>query len=468
VKPYVDGAQPYADVAIVVGTPAAGGPGLPAANRLWSRYEGRPQGAWQSAVAISDALSRRGVFSRLLYMSAQGGSWPESLKRYRAVIVPELAVLDKSHLDPLRQYVKDGGRLIAFGHASLLDGKGQRREDYGLGDVLGVRFAGEATFPAEAHKATVKADSAYNEAFGAHVLVTGRGEAWASDGSPMPHWVELTLPKAVEVARIELVNRHGPYQVTDFEIEAFEENQWRQIGAVQGASSREIPVPLSPPVRVEKLRVKIMRELFQGEDRQYADVRAIRVLDAKGRDWVGGSGARIPLAVDDPQLARIFGDRPTAWAPMAVCVEPTTAKVAANLRAKDPTAAILSNRFGGGDGHLIATSDGAFDTDHSFWSGLAGLAAGEPTLIVKPEDARRYRIIMTRVASAHVLHLIDSQTDQPGAPPRRLSVSLSSARLGDPSQATQVGSDAPVELLQEGGRISLVVQPDPAVTVVFE
>ena len=29
VKPYLDGAEPYADVAIVLGTPCAGGPGLP-------------------------------------------------------------------------------------------------------------------------------------------------------------------------------------------------------------------------------------------------------------------------------------------------------------------------------------------------------------------------------------------------------------------------------------------------------
>ncbi len=468
VKPYVDGAQPYADIAIVVGTPAAGGPGLPAANRLWSRYEGRPQGAWQSAVAIGDALLQRGVFSQLLYVSAQGGSWPESLEHFRAIVVPELAMLDEAHLDQLRQYVKDGGRLIAFGHASLLDEKGQRREDYGLGDVFGVRFAGEATFPAEAHKATVKADSEYNEAFGAHVLTTGRGEAWASDGSPMPHWVELTLPKAVEVVRVELVNRQGPYQITDFEIEAFEEDRWKKIGAAENASSREIPIPLDPPVKVEKLRVKILRELFQGEDRQYADVRAIRVLDTKGRDWVGWSGARIPLAIDDPQLVRAFGDRPTAWAPMAVCIEPTTAKVVANLRAKEPTTAILSNRFGSGNAHLVTTGDGAFDIGHSFWSGVARLAAGEPTLIVKPEDARRYRIIMTRVAGAHVLHLIDSQTDRPGAAPRQVLVSLNSARLGDPSRATQVGGDAPLELSQENGRISFVVQPDPVASVVLK
>ena len=69
-------------------------------------------------------LACRGVFSRLLYLSAQGGYWPESLKQFRAVLVPELALLDQAHLEQLRRYVRQGGRLIAFGHASILDEKG--------------------------------------------------------------------------------------------------------------------------------------------------------------------------------------------------------------------------------------------------------------------------------------------------------------------------------------------------------
>lgn len=468
VKPYVKDARPYADVAIVVGTPAAGGPGLPGANPFWRRYQGIQQGAWQSAVAISDALLRRGVFSRLLYMSAQGGSWPASLDEYRAIIIPELAVLDETHLDQLREYVQGGGHLIAFGHASLLDEESQRRDDFGLGDVFGARLTGEVAFPAESQKATIKVDSEYNEAFGARVLAGAPGEAWASDGTPMPHWIELTLPKRVEVARVDVVNRHGPYQITDIEIEAFEGDEWKQINAIQGASAREIVVPLTPPVQVEKLRVKILKELYQGEDRQHADVRAVRVLDAKGRDWVGGSATRIPLTFDDPDIARAFEDSPVAWAPMAVSVEPTTSRMVAHLKAKAPAAAILKNRFGQGEAYLFATSDGAFRTDHPLWSGLARMAAGEPTLVVNAEDHYRYRFIMTRVTNAHVLHVIDSQTDLPGKPTREVSVSLLSASLGDPANATLVGADEPLTLSHDGGRIAFVIQPDPVSTIVLK
>lgn len=468
VKPHLDGAEPYADVAVVLGAPAAGGPGLPVANAFWKRYQGRSQGAWQAAVAISDALARRGALSRILYASAQGGSWPESLKQYRAVFVPELALLDEARLDQLRQYVRQGGRLIAFGHASLLDAKGQPRKDYGLDDVLGARLAGEVAFPPESQKAAIRVDSQYNEAFGAHVLAGGAGEAWASAGTPMPHWVEVTLPKPVAVVRVQVVNRAGPYQITDMELEADEGGQWKRLHSARGAASRTISLALAAPTRVEKLRVKILRELYQGQDRQYADVQAIRVLDAKGHDWVSGSAARVPLTFDDPRLRLAFGDARPAWIPMAVRVEGTGARTAASLQCSGTPPAILANHFGSGEAYLVTTGDGALDKDDPFWAGLARLAAGEPTVLLGPEDARRYRLVLTRVAGAHVLHVIDSQADASKAPPPPVSISLSASKLGGVSQATQIGRDAPLELSNRAGRTSLIVQPDPVASVVLK
>ena len=120
---------------------------------------------------------------------------------------------------------------------------------------------------------------------------------------------------------------------------------------------------------------KILKELFQNEDRQYADLAAIRVLDAEGRDWVGGSAARIPLTFGEPDIGRMFGEQPIAWPPMAVRVEPTTARAIAHVQAEVPAAAILNNRFGEGEADLVTTADGAFDADDSFWTGLAALAA---------------------------------------------------------------------------------------------
>ena len=471
VKPYVQNAQPYADVAVVLGTPAEGGGGLPGANPFWRRPAAGGSGAWDAAIAMSDALAENGVCSRMLYRTAQGGSWPDSLAPFRAVLVPETAPLDQAHLDKLRRYVTGGGRLIVFGHGSLLDGKNVRRKDYGLADVLGVRLAGQRTFRTHSKKAAIQVDSEFNKAFGAHVLATGRGEAWASDGSPMPHWVELTLSEPVEVAGVGLVNRAGPYQIADFDIEVWRDKQWRRLKSIRGSSARQATVTLDPPVRAEKFRVKILRELYRGEDRQYADVGAIHLVDTKGHDWGSdtkgrgrGSPARIPLAFEGPIVRRAFGEAPVAWAPRAVAVKPTTAKTVARLRGANSVPAILAGQAGKGTAYLVTTGDGFLRRDDPFWTGLARLAAGEPTLVVKPEDRRRYRIILTRAGGAHVLHVIDSQ---PGKP-RQVRVSLLPARLGNFREAVLIGADRPLKILIEGARISLTVQPDPVASVILK
>jgi hypothetical protein len=219
---------------------------------------------------------------------------------------------------------------------------------------------------------------------------------------------------------------------------------------------------------MEKLRVKILREQYQNEDRQYADVAAIRVLDAQGHDWVGGSASRIPLVFHDPEIGGLFADPPSNWMPLAVRVQPTSSRTVASLLPDHSAPAILTNRFGSGEAYLVATSDGCFERDDPFWKGLARLAAGEPTMVVSPEDAGRYRFILTQVAGTHVLHVIDPQADQPRSPARTVMISLNAPRLGNPRQAIQLGADMPLQLTEQDGRISFVVKPDPVASIVLQ
>jgi hypothetical protein len=58
------------------------------------------------------------------------------------VILQANARLTDEVCDRIRSFVQRGGVLIAEGHASLVDGHGGRRADYGLADVLGVHFRG--------------------------------------------------------------------------------------------------------------------------------------------------------------------------------------------------------------------------------------------------------------------------------------------------------------------------------------
>ncbi len=98
--------------------------------------------------------------------------------------------------------------------------------------------------------------------------------------------------------------------------------------------------------------------------------------------------------------------------------------------------------------------------------GLTRLAADEPTLIVKPADANRYRLILTHAGGAYVLDVIDSQASSTDSPP--VSVSLTSAKLDNPGQATLVGSDKPLVISHENGRFTLVVSPTPVASVVLK
>jgi len=452
VQPFLKDAQPYADVAIVLGTPAADGPGLPA-------------NAWGRAIALSDVLGRAGVFSRLLYDTEQGGSWPESLTELPAIILPELAVLDDAHVEHIRQYVKKGGRLIALGRASMLDAKGERKQDYALGDVFGARYKGELAVPARKHETQVKVDSEYSAEFAGRHLVDGQPTAWASGGTPMPHWAEITLPEPADVAALELISRQGPYLVAEIDVEVKDHNGWKPAGSVRGATARVISVKFDHAVRTKVIRVTILRELYQGQDRQYADVQSIRVLDKAGRDCSTSRGIPIVAATED--LHRMLAATPVFFPPRVLDVERTTAEVVGRLDRKDGPPAILRNRYGKGDAILVATGEGSFRGQDGFSAALRSLAVGKPTLSASDQAKRRYRFILTRAGGKHVLHVIDPVAAGAKFRAAEVEISLETKRFGGLSEARLVGEVEAIPTHEEGGRLTFLACPDPVASILL-
>jgi len=467
VRPVVEDARPYADVAIVLGAPSVDGPSLAAGNTLWTWYDAKQRSVWDEAVAISDRLEQDGVFAQLLYASGDGAGWPDSLADYRVILLPERAPLDEVHARRLREYVEGGGTLVAFGHASMLDAEGVRQDDYLLGDVLGVRYAGEVKFPPKKHKSRVTVDSEYSPEYAAANLLDGRPTAWASSGTPMPHWAEILLPEPVDVAKIELVSRPGPYLVADIDVEVYVDGSWKAAGSVRNAESRLISVPLDAPVRTDRIRVTILRELYENEDRQYADVEAIRVLDTAGDDCSTNRAQPVPVLATAPDLRRAQGQESLSFLPMVVRVEPTGAEVIAELDNADCSPAVLRNRCGRGEAILVTTSEGSFQEDASFWTALGRLVIGEPTLMCDEKVMDRYRFILTRRADAHVLHVIDSTAGAADYQPADVAVSLEAERLGALQRAELVGSAAPLTTQTNDGRITFTLRPDPVASVVL-
>ena len=69
----------------------------------------------------------------------------ERLRKYRLLILPNVAMLSDRHCEQIRDYVKSGGSLMASFETSLYDENLQGREDFGLADLLGISKAGDAT-----------------------------------------------------------------------------------------------------------------------------------------------------------------------------------------------------------------------------------------------------------------------------------------------------------------------------------
>ncbi|MEJ7767517.1 MAG: alpha-amylase family protein [Chitinophagaceae bacterium] len=67
----------------------------------------------------------------------------ERLDRYKVVILPNVRCMSDKELELLKNYVRDGGNIIATYTTSLCDQDGKERKDYGLSELFGVSFTGK-------------------------------------------------------------------------------------------------------------------------------------------------------------------------------------------------------------------------------------------------------------------------------------------------------------------------------------
>jgi len=67
----------------------------------------------------------------------------EELKKYSALLLPNIALLSDEQCRQLRSYVDAGGSLLATFETSMYNERNEGRKDFGLADVFGVHKAGE-------------------------------------------------------------------------------------------------------------------------------------------------------------------------------------------------------------------------------------------------------------------------------------------------------------------------------------
>jgi len=67
----------------------------------------------------------------------------EGLKKYRALLLPNIAVLSDHQCEQIREYVRTGGSIMASFETSLYDEDLNARANFGLADLFGINKAGD-------------------------------------------------------------------------------------------------------------------------------------------------------------------------------------------------------------------------------------------------------------------------------------------------------------------------------------
>ena len=72
---------------------------------------------------------------------------PQNIDRFKTLILPNIAALSDHQCKQIRDYVDRGGSIVATYETSLYDQWGQRRDNFGLADLFGVKFNGNIQGP---------------------------------------------------------------------------------------------------------------------------------------------------------------------------------------------------------------------------------------------------------------------------------------------------------------------------------
>ncbi len=68
---------------------------------------------------------------------------PERISKYRALLLPNIAMLSDRQCQQIRDYVRSGGSIMASFETGLYDENLNRRAEFGLADLLGISKAGD-------------------------------------------------------------------------------------------------------------------------------------------------------------------------------------------------------------------------------------------------------------------------------------------------------------------------------------
>ncbi|SED49625.1 alpha-amylase family protein [Ruania alba] len=114
---------------------------------VWSTdntdFFGRDQIEERTASPYRGAITAL-VQAGLTYVPVHADDIHTTASRFSVLLLPNVGAMGDAQLEAVREFHAAGGSVVATGETSLFTEDGERRDDYGLADVLGVT-AGEST-----------------------------------------------------------------------------------------------------------------------------------------------------------------------------------------------------------------------------------------------------------------------------------------------------------------------------------
>jgi hypothetical protein len=122
---------------------------------------------------------------------------PAVLQHYRTIVLPNIAALSDSQCASIRDYVANGGAIVATGETSLYDQFGVPRKNFGLADLFGCDYAG---------RVDKKVENSYLSIEGPHPLTAGLDDTPRIVGGT--RYVRATPRSPAERAPLKLIRSY--------------------------------------------------------------------------------------------------------------------------------------------------------------------------------------------------------------------------------------------------------------------
>jgi hypothetical protein len=129
-EPWVEGCRPVKDVAVLHG-----------ADSVWSKAPITPHASWTPSEAYHSVAGAHKALieGHVQTLIPNGAVCLETLPEYGALVLAAQTILSDRETETIREFVRDGGALIATGDTGTRDTDNQLLSDFALADVLGVR-----------------------------------------------------------------------------------------------------------------------------------------------------------------------------------------------------------------------------------------------------------------------------------------------------------------------------------------